>query len=736
MVPFFEWIADYYLHPLGKVIQSALPGGLNSKPYRIARLTERGLEALQRLPAEAEERKMLLWMRDHPDGRLPQPLERVSSLAKRGLVTLENRMKIGSGRPLVRKFVRAREPLDLEDILATGAGHVRIPNESAFLTALVKEGPISLSELSKRFKNGAYLARKWVNKGILVQYEEGVFRNPAGEVLSPWPPPHSLFEQQDRSLTCIRQALEKGSFSPFLLHGVTGSGKTEVYYGAVEQAIRLGKKTILMVPEIALATYMEGFFRSRLPNRVAVYHSGLSEGERYDQWVRMARGEVDVVVGARSALFSPLPDLGLIIVDEEHDSAYKQESNPRYQARDAAVLRGRMEKAVVVLGSGTPSVQSFQNCIHGKYDLLSMPDRVEKRPLPEVKIVHMKDPGPGRSKTGIVGSELREAIGENLASRHQSILFLNRRGFHRLYLCRTCGKSLRCPNCDVSLTPHFQGNLLICHYCGFQSSLKKGCLCCGQSDLRAYGFGTEKLEQELKSAFPSARIGRMDADSTRRKGEAFQILKGFSRNEIDILVGTQMITKGFDFPRVTLVGVVAADLSLEFPDFRAAERTFQILAQVAGRAGRGNQPGKVIIQTFNPDHYALSAATAHDYAAFFRQELLLRDQLGYPPFSFLASLRLQGVHEQNVRESARSLVSGMRATLARWPDQGTGIRILGPVEAMIYRLKGKYRWQILVKSSSASLLKLLLNSLESVPGGALKHKGVQLVIDVDPYQMV
>jgi primosomal protein N' (replication factor Y) len=427
--------------------------------------------------------------------------------------------------------------------------------------------------------------------------------------------------------------------------------------------------------------------------------------------------------------------LGLIIVDEEHDSAYKQEANPRYQARDAAVVRAKMEKALVILGSGTPSVQSYQNSIRGKYHLLSMPERVEKRALPDVEIIDMKPPEGRRSGKGIFSPELRKAIDQNLAAGNQTLLFLNRRGFHRLYICRSCGRPVSCPNCDVALTYHLKEDRLVCHYCGFYSGTNMKCPSCGYARLRPYGFGTEKLEQDLRALFPDARVARMDTDTTRRKGQAFKILKKFSEHEIDILIGTQMITKGYDFQMVTLVGVIAADLSLGFPDFRAGERTFQILAQVAGRAGRGVLRGRVIVQTFNPEHYAINAAMGHNFQLFFEKEQELRSQLGYPPFSHLAVLRLKGNSETRTSEAAHYLTRNIKGILNKWPKRGKELQVLGPVEAPISRIKGKFRWQILIKSKSVSLLQHLLNEVENRSRRFLKSSGVHLVLDIDPYQM-
>ena len=734
--PLFEWIANYYVHPIGQVIRSALPGGLDPSTFKTARLTEKGLTLLATQALPSEEKDLLTWIKEHPGKRLARPLQRISYFQKKGWLIIEERTSPRRAGPLMRKFVRPKDNIDPHWALSNGAGSSRAKNESEFLEAVFGAGSMLASELTGRFSNGSYLVEKWVKKGVLVTYSEPVYRNPAGEIILPNPIPHKLFKQQQRAIDHINACLDKAAFSSCLLYGVTSSGKTEVYHRAVEHVIGLGRQAILMAPEISLAMYLEGLFRSRLGDGIAIYHSRLSQGERYDQWIRMVRGKVDLVIGARSALFAPLPRLGLIIVDEEHDPAYKQENSPRYQARDTALVRAKMEKAFVILGSGTPSVQSFHNSTVGRHHLLSMPERAEKRPLPDVEVVDMKALEDKKVKSPILSPRLIEALDRNLMAGNQTILFLNRRGFHRLYLCRSCGQSIRCPNCDVALTHHRKGNRLQCHYCGFYSGVQSKCSSCGKEGLKAYGFGTEKLEHDLKELFPQARMARMDADSTRKKGKALQILKRFSGHGIDILTGTQMITKGYHFPGVTLVGVIAADLSLGFPDFRAGERTFQILSQVAGRSGRGKEKGRVIIQTYNPSHYAIHTAVKHDYLSFFKKDMELREQLSYPPFSHLACLKLKGNNRGQTGEGARHLSRKMKDVLDGWPKRGKEIQVMGPVEAPISRLKGKYRWQILVKSKSVSLLNHFLTQVDVISRVILKSKGVHLRTDVDPYQMV
>ncbi len=577
--------------------------------------------------------------------------------------------------------------------------------------------------------------QKWVRKGLLETYDAPVLKTPAGRILFPSSEPAALFPQQEAVLGAIRPRLDKGEFTACLIHGVTGSGKTEVYYRAAREAVARGRQALILVPEISLAVTMEGLFRSRMGDRVAVYHSGLSAAERYGQWLRIAGGEVDVVIGARSAVFTPLPDPGLIVVDEEHDFSYKQEEAPRYQARDAAVVRGKMSGAVVLLGSGTPSIQSFHNAVTGKYTMLTMPQRVEERPMPAVEVVDMKETE-GQGLDVLISPALREALQGCVESGNQAMLFLNRRGFHRVCLCRRCGEAVRCPNCDLALIHHLKEDTLACHYCGFRTRPESRCRACGRGEIRALGFGTERLESELRRLLPSARVERMDRDSTRRKGEAFELLKRFGAGEIDILVGTQMITKGYDFPNVTLVGVVAADASLGFPDYRAAERTFHLLCQVAGRAGRGGQAGRVLVQTYNPAHYAVATARAYDYESFFREETALRSTLGYPPYSHLTRLLVQGLNLKAAEQAARRLGRGMEEILEEGEWKKAGIRILGPVEAPIARIKGRYRWQILLKSPRIDALHRFLDRVEALSERLTRDRNASVLVDVDPYQML
>ncbi len=735
MVPFFEWIADYYRYPVGMVIHGFLPG----ERHKSASLTPKGKAFVAGGLFDSEEMRILRWVDRNPGKKLPWPMKKIYPLQESGLIRGKDLLKPRNPKHLFAvKCVRPKGRMDLEGALLKRGAVSRAENEIEFLKTVFEMGSVPLTRLREHFKNGPYLVEKWVKNGVLERHQVSMPRETETLGIQPPAGPHPLNAYQQKALARIERRLERGTFAPFLLHGVTGSGKTEVYARAVEHTLKLGRQTILMAPEIILAGYLEGVFRCRLGDRVALYHSGLSKSERLYQWSRMSAGDVDLVIGARSALFAPLPRLGLIIVDEEHDTAYVQagSAGPPYCARDAAVVRARLENAVVVLGSGTPSVQSFQNAKTSRYHLLTMPERVEKRPMPRMEIVDMRKVKSASGNEPMISPALQKALSKNLSAGNQSILFLNRRGFHQIFLCRSCGQALRCPHCDVSLTFHLNLNRLVCHYCGFKSSPNTSCKNCGSGNLKPFGFGTEKIEVELSALFPQARISRMDTDSTRKKGAASNILKSFARKETHILVGTQMITKGYDFPGVTLVGVIAADLSLGFPDFRAGERTFHLLSQVAGRAGRGDQKGRVIVQTFNPNHYVIQTAVTHDFNGFFEKEKTLREQLRYPPFSNLACLKFQGSDAAKAGAIVRELGLRLREMLKSWPTRGKEIQLLGPVSAPMHRLKRKFRWQLLVKCGNGPLLKHFLQETEKVFNRMPEARRLRFMVDVDPYDML
>jgi primosomal protein N' (replication factor Y) (superfamily II helicase) len=547
-----------------------------------------------------------------------------------------------------------------------------------------------------------------------------------------------LTPAQESALAAITERRHRGGFEVFLLYGVTGSGKTEVYLRAVEQARQAGHQSLILVPEISLTPQLLDRVATRFPGRVGVLHSGLTPAERWSQWWRTARGEVDVLIGARSAVFAPLPRLGLIIVDEEHDPSYKQEDGLRYNGRDVAVVRGKYLACPVILGSATPAIESFENARQGRYRLLEMPERVQARPLPAIEVIDLRVKGKNadNSNSGahrLISRELADAVIENHAKSRQSLIFLNRRGFANFLQCRLCGHLLRCAYCSVTLTLHLQQESLCCHHCNFRRNLTDICPACGEPGLAPIGAGTEQIEHALRRLLSGARIARMDRDTTAARGSHEALIRRWEKGEIDVLLGTQMITKGHDVGGVTLVGALLADMSLNLPDFRAAERTFQLLSQVAGRAGRGRDPGRVVVQTFAPDHYAMRHLLRHDYSGFFAEEIEFRRALNYPPFCRLACLRVDGLKADAVETGARSLARGLRAQLARNEKLRDQIEILGPAPAPILKLRSRYRWQLLLKSRhSAALLELATSARRLAP----RSPAWRLYIDVDPYSML
>ncbi|KAF1086771.1 Primosomal protein N' [Sporotomaculum syntrophicum] len=541
--------------------------------------------------------------------------------------------------------------------------------------------------------------------------------------------PVTLTTEQGRSVQAITAALQQGEHRVFMLHGVTGSGKTEVYLRCIEQVLSTGRQAITLVPEIALTPQMVRLYKARFGRAVAVLHSRMSDGERYDEWMRIDSGSAPVVLGVRSAILAPVPDPGLIIIDEEHEPSYKQEEAPRYHARAVALYRAQKNRGVLVLGSATPSLESYCRTLSGgEYTLLNMPCRVKGKNMPDVQLVDMRrEVQSGNS--GIFSLLLLQKLRSRLHNKEQAIIFLNRRGFKTLVVCRECGLVLKCPRCEISLTYHTDGRLR-CHYCNYQVQALQRCPDCGSSQVGYFGTGTQRVEMELTAHLPGARILRMDADTTTRKGSHEQILAAFASGEADILVGTQMVAKGLDLPGVTLVGVINADSTLHMPDFRAGERTFQLLAQVAGRTGRGDEPGEVLIQTFTPEHYAVQAAARHNYQAFFYKELGLRKEMGYPPFAKMVRILVYGRDEAAVQQAAEKI----RAQLDRFAEglSGGRIMIIGPAPAPLARLKEDYRWHIILWSADYRQLRLVMQQFAQASHGTLPGKALKMSIDVDP----
>jgi primosomal protein N' (replication factor Y) len=515
-----------------------------------------------------------------------------------------------------------------------------------------------------------------------------------------------------------------------LLHGVTGSGKTEVYIRAMRDALKSGQGAMMLVPEIALTPILSRRLRAHFGDQIAIFQSSLSKGERFDEWSRLRSGEARIVLGTRSAVFAPVQNLSLIIIDEEHDTSYRQEESPFYNARDTAIVRAQKESAVVVLGSATPSLESFHNAQSGKYQYLSLPDRVANRPMARAEMVDMKEVFARRKKPAIFSDQLLEAIYQTRARGEQTIILLNRRGYSSFILCRSCGESISCPNCDVTLTYHQSDRTLVCHYCNHHERAPSQCPVCTSKFIYYIGEGTEQIEELLRKRFPELRIGRIDRDTKQRRHEFETTLLDFAKGEIDLLVGTQMLAKGHDFPNVTLVGVVSIDAGLALPDFRAAERAFQLITQVAGRAGRGDLPGRVLIQTYHPHHYALRHACAQDYRGFYDEEIRHRRNLGFPPFVALALMLIR--HKD--RSRANAIAHELRNALAKANNAHT-CRILGPAPAPFARLRGEYRVQLLVKARSRKQMRAVIDqAMKSFEGAGKESRSVTL--EIDPVSMM
>jgi primosomal protein N' (replication factor Y) len=753
------WISAYYMASPGEAIRSAMPPGawVTSEP-RIemtdagialasnGRSPGRGRQAgLRTCVLEALSPKQPVTMsvlarrvREHGAvGAVSRPplYAIVRALARDNLVvmtqTLRGKAEAFQTRASVALTVAGHEAAggDAPQVLRLG-GKQRLALEYLRHESAGLPGPV----LSDRGVSAATI-RRLAGLGLVVISRERIERDPflvelpdtALEVSDSVSRVTDLTDEQTSALGRLEAMAAKSAFEVALLHGVTGSGKTEIYLRLARRVRAIGKSVLVLVPEIALTPAVARAFRTAFGEAVAVQHSGLSDGERYDQWHRIRRGDVNVVVGTRSAVFAPLEDLGLIVVDEEHDGAYKQEESPRYNGRDVAVMRGRRAGALVVLGSATPSIESYQNAVTGRYALIALERRVHDRPLAKVHIVNMREEYASTGPDTVVSQSLRDAIAARLDAGEQSLVLLNRRGLATAVFCRQCTHVMECPNCSVPLTVHGRESgrkRAICHYCNYSVAVSHACPKCAGPYLEHTGFGTERVEQEIQALFPAARVARLDRDTARRRGAISALLTRVARREIDVLVGTQMIAKGHDFPSVTLVGVISADVGLALADFRAAERTFQLLTQVAGRAGRGAQPGQAIVQTLFPDHYSIQYGCRQDYRAFFTEELRYRRAMKYPPVVALVSAVAKGATVGEAASVADRVAKRLRAV----DPQKSRFRVLGPAPAPLGKLRGEHRMQIFLKGPSRAEMRAAFQSvLKSLPDVRRS-----VVIDIDP----
>ncbi len=727
VVDLARWVAEYYACGIGEAIATAMPPQAWIRSSRHARITERGEALLLRergvrrtvLDALSGGRVVSLSALFKQSRRADEAL---AGLERDGLITLTQPLR---GRADASRSVRyARITVQgTEEHVATRLG----PRQRAALEILTGAADgVAVVDLAARNIGTDAIARL-VRLGLVAIERRRLERDPF-EALPPANAdrPVELTSEQGSALNVLRQHVASGGYRVVLLHGVTGSGKTEIYVRLASEVRTAGRSVLLMVPEIALTPAAAAIFRRAFGARVAILHSGLSDGERYDQWQRIRRGEIDVVVGTRSAVFAPLANIGLIVVDEEHDSSYKQDEAPRYHARDVAVVRAKSAGALVVLGSATPSLETYHNAEQGRYALVTLARRVLDRPMAAVQIVDMRAVFADEGPDVVLSGPLREALADRLERQEQAILLLNRRGFATAVFCRECGETLECPNCSVSLTVHKRAGRARCHYCNYSMPLPKTCRKCAGPFLEQLGFGTERVESELRTLLPGARVARVDRDTIRRRGAIAALLARFAAGDLDVLVGTQMIAKGHDFPRVTLVGVISADVGLGLADFRAGERTFQLLTQVAGRAGRGDVPGNAIVQTLHPSHYSIRHACDQNYQAFYAEELTFRRAMRYPPAIALINVVVKAQSRDAAMDAAGEIAEAVRR-----PGVDS-LRVLGPAPAPLGRLKGEHRAQLFLKGSRRPAMReALLTALDAKP-----HLKRRVIVDVDPMSVL
>src|SRR5271165_2366516 len=732
-----QWIANYYLAPIGEVFRAMLPPVTELSSRREIVLTEAGTTLVADLKRGAALTDMTL-----PEVEFLQKL-----VQKRAAIPFANNTQLGVGQASlqrlqrrgyieIRESVKGRKRKTQHVVAWKGQEDSSAPlgekGERVRTLLSTERGPLPVPQLIKLAHVSRALVERMLRDGLLEGWEETI--DPAEDPFDTGylPPAHSLNPAQESAFNSIRARFELGEFGVQLLHGVTGSGKTEVYLRCVQDTLARGKTAIMLVPEIALTLWIgrqcRAWFGARFEG-VAILHSALSDVERAREWWSVRNGHARVVVGTRSAVFAPLENLGLIIVDEEQESSYKQGETPRYHGRDVAIVRAKLENALALLGSATPSLETYHHAANGKYELLTMAGRVENRAMAAVEIVDLRTDFQQTHQTSPISRSLHNGIAECLEFQTQALVLINRRGYSWSVLCRSCGASVECTNCSISMTYHKNRNRLECHYCGSYGAVPKTCPKCGSKYVYFFGEGSEHLEERLRSEFAGARIARLDRDTARTKRQYQETLGAFASGALDILVGTQMLAKGHDFQRVTIVGVISADSSLSMPDFRAAERTFQLLTQVAGRAGRGDLPGRVLIQTFYPEHYAIQDAVQQDYLSFYERELNFRRMMNYPPFTSLANVIVRDASQGNAVRWAKRLSEYFS------PHDGKGVRVMGPATAPLARLRKEHRYQFLLKSTKRrQLTRLLSGALTFCDANKIPQTAI--LVDMDPLSLM
>ena len=733
-----KWLSEYYQCSWGEAIRAALPAGLDDESREEFSISQTGIDALNSGSLSNQAVLLLSFIKEKEKVTLKQCQKglgkkfsaySLAHLKQDGLVSsFESIHKSTVGYQFTKT---ARINSGFSDTEKIEPLLKRSPKQKRVYNHLLK-GEISTADLEKKVKGSAAALKGLKEKGLVEIFTRKSERTcEVDSTPQPIRPPLEFTAEQKKVFSQLSDGIKQSKFQPFLLQGVTGSGKTEIYMRCIQQVLEQGKTAIMMVPEISLTPQTVERFHQRFGNRVAILHSGLSQKERFLEWKKIHDKQVSIAVGARSAVFAPFTNLGIIVIDEEHDGSYKQDSTPRYHARDTAVMRAHLQNAIVLLGSATPSLESVHNTQLDKYKYLSLKKRVEDRLLPLVSLVDMRIERKELKNFSILSGQLIAAIRDRLSRKEQVFLFLNRRGTARYVYCPDCGYVLECNHCSVTLTFHGKSDLLLCHYCNFSAHMPAHCPECQGNVIRFSGFGTQKLEEETLKLFPEAKVSRLDRDTTHGKKAFANMHRKMHSGEIDILIGTQMITKGHDFPNVTLVGVVAADTALNIPDFRSCERAFQLITQVAGRAGRGKVPGKVIIQTNNPDHYMFDFVMEHDVDAFHDKEIKLRKRLNYPPFTRIIALEVVCENETQ----GQNVLGKLRQSLSRLVSREKSVELIGPSKAALYRLQNKFRWHLLLRGGNMKQMQNILLKCPQLNESKTRNK-VKITIDVDPLNLL
>ncbi|MBF2393336.1 primosomal protein N' [Listeria marthii] len=713
-----DWLAEDTLSFRVSAYQAMLPAALRAKYEKYFLRLDEENEELEQL---FEGYETLDWKVAEARGLLKQ----IGKWVREGGVEVVYQVKNKITNKKVRVVSCLKAPHQLAEIIEDMPKNAKAQSRVLAFFQAFEGTEITAVDLKKQAETTDTTIKKLADLGLLTIQEKIISRDPYENHQFEKSESLELLPDQQTACEKINAAKEQETF---LIHGVTGSGKTEIYLQTIEAKLKEGKEAIVLVPEISLTPQMVERFKSRFGSEVAVLHSALSSGEKYDEWRKIERKEARVVVGARSAVFAPFENLGIIIIDEEHEASYKQEDNPRYHARDVAIWRATKYQCPVVLGSATPSLESFARAKKGVYTLIELPSRVNDRAMPEVNVVDMREELRKENRTEF-STELLEKIKDRIAKKEQTVLMLNRRGYSSFVMCRDCGYVVECPNCDISLTYHQSSNQMKCHYCGHEERVPQKCPSCEGEHIRYFGTGTQKVEESLTKLIPEARVIRMDVDTTRTKGAHEKLLNSFRNHEADILLGTQMIAKGLDFPDITLVGVLNADTMLHLPDFRASERTFQLLTQVSGRAGRHERTGEVVVQSYNPEHYSIEFAKKHDFIGFYNHEMQLRKMGSYPPFYYLTMINVSDENEMKAIRTIQEMAQFLRGKL------GPDAVILGPVPSTITRIKNKYRYQCIIKYKIEPNLKKELKTLITHYQKD-QQKGLTITIDVQPYVLM